>query len=265
MNRRLLQSGTIVCSAIVLSGWAYSTSQNTSAADDEAPTTKTPKTPNQINGTEKHRVQKASLFTGFNLPDRLLNLQWGNRSSDQLPANMEAVYAKQLNQAQATADRENFVQAVTTVAAIPKNSQHYSMAQQLQEDWSQELLQRATDQWQQAQIKPAIAMINAIPPNSQSYDRALELRRRWKQQAAQFDRAIAAKRTGDWQGVINAISALEGSNIYNSLSIQNLLQEAMTKLYQPDQTFLQIATADLPVIQSAGVAAPETISLSGIR
>jgi hypothetical protein len=260
MNQQILKSGTIVCSAIVLSGWAHAAAQNSSPDPGDASTDKTVKAPNQISGIKHHRLQKASLFMGFNFPDRLLNLQWGSHASDRLPNNIEAVYAKQLNQAQALATREEFVQAVAIVAAIPKNSQHYSMAQRLQEDWSQELLQRATNQWQQAQVKPALAMIRTIPPGNQIYDRALELRRRWTQQATQFDRAIAAEKNRDWQGVIHAVSALEGSTIYNSLSVQNLLQEAMTKLYEPDQSLLQIATADMPVVQPTGVSAPETIS-----
>ncbi len=261
MNRQILQSGTIVCSAIVLSGWVHSATKNASLHKGEAQTDKATKPPNQMSGLEKYRIQKSSLFLGLNFPDQLLNLQWGNHSSDPLPKNMEAVYAKQVNQAQEIADREDFVRAVSMVAGIPKNSRHYSMAQQLQEDWSQELLRRASDQWQQAQVKPAMAMIKVIPQGSRVYDRAQELQQRWQQLAIQFDRAIAAEKKQDWQGVINAIGALEGSAIYNSLPVQNLLQAAMTKLYEPNQTLLKIATADLPAVQPTAVSAPESIPL----
>ncbi len=159
---------------------------------------------------------------------------------------METVYSNLLEQAQASAKQNQFTQAITTLAGIPKNSRHYEMAQQLQEDWSQELVGQASSSYQQAQLTTAITTLSAIPATSRSHDRAMELQNRWKQQSAQLNRAIAAKKSGDWQAEINAIQSLEGTPLYQTLPVQELLQQAISNRYEPDPTLLRIATADLP-------------------
>ncbi|MCY7321409.1 MAG: hypothetical protein LH660_06305, partial [Phormidesmis sp. CAN_BIN36] len=196
------------------------------------------------------------------VPEKLSNHQWSDQlqsqeQPDKLPSEMEAVYADLLTQAQASASRDQLTEAVNTVAGIPKNSQHYELVQQLQEDWSQELMRQATSHIQQAEIKPAIALLNSIPETSQWHDRGTELRQRWTQQAKLLNQATAAKSAEDWQGVIDATKSLEGSPLYNSLPVQELLQQAMTKRYEPDAALLQIATADTPM---PTVAPPETVA-----
>ena len=195
-------------------------------------------------------------------PEQLADHQWSDQLQSQeqpakLPSEMEAVYADLLNQAQAAASRDQLTEAVNTVAGIPKNSQHYELVQQLQEDWSQELMRQATSHIQQAEITPAIALLDSIPETSQWHDRGTELRQRWTQQAKLLNQATAAKSAEDWQGVIDATKSLEGSPLYNSLPVQELLQQAMTKRYEPDADLLQIATADTPM---PTVAPPETVA-----
>lgn len=262
MNRHVISSGTIVCSAIMLYGWAQTSTAEPSNSDcgNHARATATP-VPNQISETEKHCLKQASIAISLPNPEDLFNLQWGDRSPAKLPKNVEDLYNNLLQQAQTSASRDQFAEATTTLAGIPKNSRHYEIAQQLQADWSRELLRQATNQWQQAQVKTAISTLNAIPSTSQINDRKLELRQRWKQQAIALEQALAAKEVRNWQGAINALKALEGSPIYHSLTVQELLQQSMAKLYEPDQTFLQIATADLPTVQTPAVAAPEMIPM----
>ena len=197
-------------------------------------------------------------------PEQLSDHQWSDQlqsqeQSDKLPSQMEAVYADLLNQAQAAASRDQLTEAVNTVAGIPKNSRHYELVQQLQEDWSQELMRQAASHIQQAEVAPAIALLNSIPETSQWHDRGAELRQRWSQQAKLLNQAVAAKSAEDWQGVIDATKLLEGSPLYNSLPVQELLQQAMTKRYEPDAALLKIATADAPIMPT--VVPPETIKI----
>lgn len=198
-------------------------------------------------------------------PEQLSSHQWSDQlqsqeQSDKLPSEMEAVYADLLNQAQAAASRDQLTEAVNTVAGIPKNSQHYELVQQLQEDWSQELMRQATSHIQQAEVAPAIALLDSIPETSQWHDRGTELSQRWSQQAKLFNRATAAKSAADWQGVIDAIKSLEGSPLYNSLPVQELLQQAMTKRYEPNAALLKIATSDTPMMST--VVPPETVEIT---
>jgi hypothetical protein len=47
--------------------------------------------------------------------------------------------------------------------------------------------------------------------------------------------------------------------LYNSLAAQDLLQEAIVKLYEPDQNLLRIATMDLAT-NPAPISPPEAIA-----
>lgn len=243
MSRRILSGGAIVCSAIMVYGWSQSAASevNPPECEPQAGTT------NQASQQKKQCVQKAGgILAIAEAPMRLLNLQWGN-SSQQLPGKMETVYHNLLAEAQAEANQDRFDAAIAKLAGIPKNSHHYEMAERLRNDWSREILRHATSHCQQARVDQAIAMLNAIPATSEFHDRASELRQRWTDQDKLFDRAVAAQKAGNWQGAIDAIQALEGTPLYNSLAVQDLLQLAMTKLYEPDETLLQISMDGMPI------------------
>jgi hypothetical protein len=173
---------------------------------------------------------------------------------------MEAVYDNLLAQAQALVGRDQLTQAVDLIAGIPKNSQHYGMARQLQEDWSRELLRQAASECQQGRVGKAILMLDTIPSNSQLHDRIAELRQRWSKQDKLLQQAIALKKAGDWQGVVDTIKTLEGAPMYQSLLVQGLLQQGVTQLYKPDAAMLQVAMEDLPAVPPS-VAPPEMVSV----
>ncbi|WP_206754547.1 hypothetical protein, partial [Leptolyngbya sp. FACHB-36] len=154
-----------------------------------------------------------------------------------------------LKQAQASASRDQIADAMNGISGIPKNSRHYEMAQRLQEDWSRELLRQATNYCRQAKVETAVSMLSTIPATSQLHDRVTELRQRWSKQAKVLDQAIAAKDAEDWQQAISAIKSLEGSPMYHSLPVQELLQQAMTNLYEPEESLTEIATSDLPAVE----------------
>ena len=240
MSRQVFERGALACSFLALYGWSHpSVSEPTLPHCEPAPS---------VAGTQDHCLQNAQHLARGTAPEALVNDQWSDRRLSKLPNKIEAVYSDLLQQAQAFSDRDQLKEAINRVAGIPKNSQHYEMAHQLQEDWSRELLRQATSECQHARVAKAIGMLDMIPATSQLHDRVAELRQRWSKQDSFLQQAIAFKRTGDWQGVIDSVKALEGTPMYQSLPVQELLQKAMTQLFTPDATMLQVATEDLPAI-----------------
>jgi hypothetical protein len=177
-------------------------------------------------------------------PEPLANQQWSE--SSRLPKEVETTYSELVNQAQSAASHDQLTTAVDTVAGIPKNSQHYELAQQLEEGWSKEIVRQATTHFQQAEVGTAIALIDKIPESSQWRDRGLEIKQQWQQQAKLLNQAQSAKSAQDWEGAIVAIKAMEGSPLYNSLPVQELLQQAMINRYEPDPALLRLAVEDAP-------------------
>jgi outer membrane protein assembly factor BamD (BamD/ComL family) len=230
-------------------GWSQSSASEASPSDCENPA----KTANQATQAKAQCLQKSGISAIAEAPMRLLNLQWGN-GSQQLPHKMEKVYHNLLEQAQAEASADQLATAIAKLSGIPKNSHHYAMAQQLRDDWSREILRQATNHCQQARVSKAIAMLNAIPSTSQLHDRAVELRQHWSEQGKLFNQAIAAKEAGNWQSAIEALQALEGTPLYNSLAVQELMQLAMMKLYEPDETLLQISMSGISALSPEIVA-----------
>lgn len=256
MNRRVLGGGAIVCSAVVL--WAQ----------PSAPEAGTDDCVNGVNGSASscpsaaagQKQGYARIITPLiDSAQGLLNLQWSSRAN-QLPAEMEAVYDSLLRQAQTAANDDRLAAALSTVTGIPKNSQHYERARELQENWSQELVQRATNRCQQGDIAAAIAMLEAVPPSSQRYARATDLRESWSEQAVLLQQARSARAASDWSTVVAALEALKGTPLYSSLPVQQLLQQAISRNFQPNAAMMQLASNRLaPQVGAAPAAsAPPT-------
>lgn len=263
MSRQVLASGTIVCSAIMLYSWAQPSVSEPSTFNCEELSAQTEAASRPDQDSKAQNCPPQTRAMGM-IPERFFNLEWGNWGSNRLPDKMEAVYGDLIKQAQESADRDQFPQAIATLSGVPKNSRHYQMAQQLQEDWAREVLRQASIQCQQAQMTTALATIKAIPSTSQFHARAVELQQRWTQQAKLYDRAIAAKHARNWQDAIDALQALQGTPLYNSLPVQELLQHAMTKLYEPDSTLKQLAEEGLPTEQSADIS-PEVMAATALK
>lgn len=252
MSRQVLKRGALACSALALYGWTQPSASEPAMHHDCETNAK-------VSSTESRCPQLAQKPAPNTVPENLVTDQWSDRTSDRLPDKMESVYSDLVSQAQALVDRNQLTQAVDLVAGIPKNSQHYGMAQQLQEDWSRELLRQATSECRQGHVDKALLLLNTVPSQSQLHDRITELKQRWGNQDKLLQQAIALRQSGDWQGVIDTIKALEGAPMYQSLVVQGLLQQAMNQLYKPDAAMLQVAMEDLPTVQPA-IAPPETVS-----
>lgn len=254
MSRQVLQRGALACSALALYGWTQPSVSAPVMQHDCETTAK-------VSSLDSRCSQRTQTLASNTVPEGSTTNHWRDRVSERLPDKMEAVYGDLVAQAQTLTDRKELTQAVDLIGGIPKNSRHYGMSQQLQEDWSRELLREATSECRQGRVGKALLMLNTIPSQSQLHDRITELRQRWSKQDKLLQQAIAFKQSGDWQGVIDTVKALEGAPMYQSLLVQGMLQQAMTLLYKPDTAMLQVAMEDLPTVQPA-VAPPETISLA---
>lgn len=247
-------SGMILCSAVLINIGLEATGSETPAKSCDPIST-----PNTENHCQPSLQQRAAAPSTAASPEATPSPQWSdrfieqlsvNKQPDKLPKEVETTYSELLNRAQAAASREQLTAAVETVAGIPKNSQYYEVAQQLEEDWSKELVRQATAHFQQAEVTTSISLLDKIPESSQWHDRGTELKQQWEKQAQLLSRAKSAKSAEDWQGTINAIKALEGSPLYNSLPVQELLQQAMIKRYEPDPALLKIAVEDAPTLST---------------
>ncbi|HIK15896.1 MAG TPA: hypothetical protein IGS53_11520 [Leptolyngbyaceae cyanobacterium M33_DOE_097] len=235
----ILSGGVILCSTVGVYRWQQAVVSQPTSGDTQIST----KVPDATGSP----LTTPQLVKDTN-PEPIAELLWSDRPAA-LPKHMEAVYEDALTQSQTLASQNQLTEAIRIVAGIPSNSRHFAMAQQLQDDWSRELLRQATNECQQANVTKAVALLKAIPVSSPLYRRANQLQQNWNQQAQILNQAIMANKKGDWQAAIDAVKALETSPMFHSLRVQELLQQAMIKLYEPDAQLLQIATADLPAVE----------------
>lgn len=259
MDRRVLGGGAIVCSALVL--WSQPSAPESQQDCDEGEGLATCTT-----RQARQQPQTSILPPEINRAIESLPIEWGGRTgAEQLPDSMENLYADLLAQAQAAASENKLAIALTTVSGIPNNSEHHSKAKQLQESWAQALLERGNSHYQQGDVDAALSMLNAIPPTSDRFERAQELQIRWNQQAALLDQAKSAREAEDWQSVLAAIESLEGTPLYDSQPVQQLLQQAIYRAYRSGESLMQLAApaantsaiAAIPTTQAASEAPPD--------
>lgn len=236
-----MKNGVWICSALMLSSWAQPSASEPLEACQPSPKSPPVRLNNATQPPQATCVAEPSLDTGT-------GIEWGDRATPPIPEHLEQVYDDLLKQGQFAAQQERFAQAMNLVAGIPRNSRFYARVQQFREDWSREVVRQAVTTYQQARVAQALTLLKAVPPESSLYSRATELQRNWSRDAVLLNRAIAARKAGDWQGVMQTLLTLEGTAMYQSQSVQALLQQAMVKLYEPDAVLLQIAMEDLPLV-----------------
>jgi len=234
MSYRRLESGAIACSAVVLWGWV-------------APPYTNPEQPCNSSDQPQSDAQNCTSTHSFSLqnviPEKMSQLFWRSDQAHHVAPELEQVYEKLINNAQQSISRDRMIEALSSLGGIPKNSQHYALAKRLQNDWSQELLQRATQQHQQANIETALKLLRTIPPTSEQYSHAQELMNQWSQEATQLQRAQAAQRKGQWTEVISLLEPLAGRPLYQSSTVQAMLQEAIYRQFEPNNALMQVATS----------------------
>ena len=261
MVRSNIQGGAVACSVLMVYGW-------TQAAVSAAPPQCQPSRAAPIARKDHdncHAVQPDTVTVmGMlaSLPEKLSQIQWSHafglaRSPERpppLPGDIEKNYQRLMVSAQSQRKKGQIVDAVTHISGIPKNSRHYATAQQLREDWSGELLRQATQTYRQAKMDRALLLLKAIPVESDRHSRAIELQQQWNRESQLLQRAIAAKQNKDWQASLEALRSLQGTALFQSAPVQGLLQECLTRLYEPDAQLLQIASWGMPALGGAIVS-----------
>lgn len=175
--------------------------------------------------------------------------------AEPVPQDLEGTYESLIRQAQAQAKNDQFKQAILNLEGVPKNSQHFALAQQVKDEFSQSLLQRANDKYQKGDIQIALAMLGAVAPSSTSASQAKKLQKDWGQQGEQFEIARTAIAKKDWSNALKSLDQLKGTPIFQSAQVQQLLQLANDQLGQPDKTITRTAVARMPASTDSVVTA----------
>ena len=176
-------------------------------------------------------------------------------SPEPVPQDLEDSYEALIGQAQAEAKNDRFKQAILNLEGVPKNSQHFALAQQVKDEFSQSLLQRANDKYQKGDIQTALAMLGAVAPSSTSASQAKKLQKDWGEQGERFEIARTAIAKKDWSNALKSLDQLKGTPIFQSAQVQQLLQLATNQLGQPDKITIKTAIARMPASTNSVVTA----------
>lgn len=246
MRYRVLESGAIACSAIAISGWISSpNADSTLVCYEPSASTLANSQAAQPDCKLVPSVAQASI-----LPSYLFQWGWGG---DRGTRDIEQIYEKLFVQAQELANRDRLSAALLELGGIPKNSQHFSSAQQLQREWGQELLQQATQEYRQARLLQAVTVLKQIPVSCPLFQEAQTLAQQWQSEAAVLQQAQYAAKAKRWSDVIQILKQLENSPLYQSNLVQASLQVATHQSYTLDQTLINTASsttnsaANLPI------------------
>jgi hypothetical protein len=257
MRHRMLEGGAIACSTILLYGGTLPHDVNPDSESCQPPFPATD-TPSRPNCSQPQALHRASI-----IPENLFDLRWGGKRDNRPINELEIVYEDVLEEAQTTANRDRLPEAIFHLGGIPKNSRHYALAKQLQDDWSQELLQRAIQQHHQANLSAALRLLNTISPTSQHQPQAIALAKQWRGEAKLLNQALVARKTGNWTKAVTALKRLEATPLYQSSLVQQMLQEITTKQFEPASDLMQIAADTARINPSLPVRRPrlETVPL----
>jgi serine/threonine-protein kinase len=113
----------------------------------------------------------------------------------------------QLAQATELAAERNFKAAITEASKIPEDADYYQDAQQLIGQWSDSILEVATNTYQLGKLNDAIAIAKAIPETSPVYQKAQQglkqWNREWEKNNSYLKAAQKALDEGRWQKAIS--------------------------------------------------------------
>lgn len=133
------------------------------------------------------------------------------------------------SKAQASAEGRHFKDAINTLKAIPADSVEYQQAQQLIDDWSSQILDTATKQYQAGSLDLALTWVGAIPKDSSIYQKAQTTtegwRKEWRASKQHLNKAQEAFKIGQWDVVI--VEANQVSTEYWKQKAKPVIQQAV--------------------------------------
>lgn len=143
--------------------------------------------------------------------------------SASIPDDREQFFADQLEKAQSTTDPD---QALRLIEGIPRNSQHYADAKQLEQALMPQVIDSAKSLYQQGNFAGAIALVKSIPASVPESQESQSLAQNWaqdSQQVATIQQMIADHHPTQ---AIAQIDRLRSEALLNNPMVQDLLAEA---------------------------------------
>jgi serine/threonine-protein kinase len=140
----------------------------------------------------------------------------------------------QLALAQALATTGRYKDAITTASQVSADSAAYDAAQTNITQWSERILDLATNQFnQQGNLEEAIAIAQAIPRSSSVYAKAQEQIEKWRSDwdsyQKQLNAAKQAENEGRWQAALDAARQLPNTP-YWQRQAQPIIDKAQSEL-----------------------------------
>lgn len=162
----------------------------------------------------------------------------------------------------------NFLVAIAEASKIPQTDASYQAAQQLIGQWSDSILDLATNKYQSGNLNDAIATAKTIPENSPIYQKAQGTIKQWNEEWQKNNSYLKAARQalneGKWQNAISEVKKVTDT-LYWKKQIEPIIQKAESKIAeskpavtsQPTRTVTRPTTHTTPR-QAARTAARTT-------
>lgn len=166
----------------------------------------------------------------------------------------------QLSLAKQLAVDSDFAAAIREVAKIPQNSVGYQEAQQRISQWSGNMLETATKNYQSGNLSDAIAIAKTIPEGSSVYPKAQETiqqwNKEWQQNQSYLQAAQKALNEGKWQSAINEANKV-ADNPYWQKKIEPINHKATSQIAAPKSTRVRQPQPPRKQKANSRIAAPK--------
>lgn len=139
----------------------------------------------------------------------------------------------QISQAMGFAAQGNFKAAITEASKIPQDAAYYQDAHQLIGEWSDNILEIATNKYQSGKVNDAIAIANAISKSSPVYQKAQgkinQWNKEWGKNNSYFTAAKIALDKGSWQNALSEAKKVIDTPYWQE-RIKPIIQKAELKI-----------------------------------
>lgn len=85
------------------------------------------------------------------------------------------------------AQQSRYKDAISVITGVAATDPLYSQANQLQNEWANEILTRAIHKYEEGKVSQAVAILQAIPRNTYAYQPSTELVNYWTKQQDSID------------------------------------------------------------------------------
>jgi len=159
------------------------------------------------------------------------------------------LYECQVAQAIRFAGERNFHAAITEASKIPSSAAFYQNVQQLIGQWSNSILETATNEYQSGDLQQAIAIARHIPESSPVYLEAQTTIKQWNTEWQSNNQHVEAAKTAlkaeKWeQAIAQANKVLD--TVYWQQQTQPIIQTAESKLAEVKKTSVTAQSTTSP-------------------